>query len=181
MAAAAETTATSAPVDRTEPRSARNVTVYSRHGFRTVNTSLLSTRSAPGPRTPNSPTTTPASTGKKITTYPSITRDMTPSGQDRPSRDGRGQIVTCESPDLSVDRPTMTIMAARPTIYDVALEAGVSASTVSRAYSRPGRVNAETARRIFLTAERLGYRWDRLHGHRTEEQSHRHAIGLLVA
>ncbi len=75
----------------------------------------------------------------------------------------------------------MTIMAARPTIYDVAVEAGVSASTVSRAYSRPGRVNAETAQRVFLAAERLGYRWDRLHGHHVAEQDHRHAIGLLVA
>jgi LacI family transcriptional regulator len=47
---------------------------------------------------------------------------------------------------------------SRPTIYDVATEAGVSASTVSRAYARPGRVNAETAQRIFQAAERLGYR-----------------------
>ncbi|QYN33768.1 LacI family DNA-binding transcriptional regulator [Pseudonocardia sp. DSM 110487] len=30
-------------------------------------------------------------------------------------------------------------MRDRPTIYDVAREAGVAASTVSRAYSRPGR------------------------------------------
>jgi DNA-binding LacI/PurR family transcriptional regulator len=75
----------------------------------------------------------------------------------------------------------MSIMAARPTIYDVAVEAGVSASTVSRAYSRPGRVNAETAQRVFLAAERLGYRWERLHGHHVAEQDHRHAIGLLVA
>ncbi len=61
----------------------------------------------------------------------------------------------------------MTDMAARPTIYDVARDAGVSASTVSRAYARPGRVNAETARRVFLAAERLGYRWDRLQGSRS--------------
>ena len=46
----------------------------------------------------------------------------------------------------------------RPTIYDVAREAGVSASTVSRAYARPGRVNADTAQRIFAAARRLGYR-----------------------
>jgi LacI family transcriptional regulator len=46
----------------------------------------------------------------------------------------------------------------RPTIYDVAREAGVAASTVSRAYARPGRVNAETARAIFAAAERIGYR-----------------------
>lgn len=45
-----------------------------------------------------------------------------------------------------------------PTIYDVAAEVGVAPSTVSRAFSRPGRVNAETAARIHQAAERLGYR-----------------------
>src|SRR3954462_1579050 len=107
---------------------------------------------------------------------------MAPSaGQPRSSTSGSGQIVTFASPEMSEDRPTMTLMAPRPTIYDVAVEAGVSASTVSRAYSRPGRVNAETAQRVFLAAERLGYRWERLHGHHVAEQDHRHAIGLLVA
>ncbi|MFM6849412.1 MAG: LacI family DNA-binding transcriptional regulator, partial [Terrabacter sp.] len=32
-------------------------------------------------------------------------------------------------------------MERRPTIYDVAEAAGVAASTVSRAFARPGRVN----------------------------------------
>ena len=54
-------------------------------------------------------------------------------------------------------------MGDRPTIYDVAREAGVAASTVSRAYARPGRVNAETARAIFAAAERIGYRASRDH------------------
>lgn len=45
-----------------------------------------------------------------------------------------------------------------PTIYDVAKAAGVAASTVSRAFSRPGRVNAETAERIRTAAQTLGYR-----------------------
>lgn len=50
-------------------------------------------------------------------------------------------------------------MAERPvTIYDVAREAGVAPSTVSRAFSRPGRVNAETAERIRTVAAELGYR-----------------------
>src|SRR5215218_10794003 len=44
------------------------------------------------------------------------------------------------------------------TIYDVAKAAGVAPSTVSRAFSRPGRVNAATAERIRLVAEELGYR-----------------------
>ena len=45
-----------------------------------------------------------------------------------------------------------------PTIYDVAEAAGVAPSTVSRAFARPGRVNAETAERIRQVASRLGYR-----------------------
>ena len=44
------------------------------------------------------------------------------------------------------------------TIYDVARVAGVSPSTVSRAFSRPGRVNADTAGHIRRVAEELGYR-----------------------
>jgi LacI family transcriptional regulator len=44
------------------------------------------------------------------------------------------------------------------TIYDVAQRAGVAPSTVSRAFSRPGRVNASTAERIRRIAEDLGYR-----------------------
>ncbi|GAA2704150.1 LacI family DNA-binding transcriptional regulator [Actinoplanes palleronii] len=45
-----------------------------------------------------------------------------------------------------------------PTIYDVARAAGVASSTVSRAFARPGRVNAETAERIRKVAAELGYR-----------------------
>lgn len=51
--------------------------------------------------------------------------------------------------------------AARPvTIYDVAEAAGVSASTVSRTFSRPGRVSARTARHVHEVAERVGYHAD---------------------
>lgn len=67
----------------------------------------------------------------------------------------------------------------RPTIYDVAREAGVSASTVSRAYARPGRVNAETAQLIFQAAERLGYRSEKASLHAGDQP--RHAIALVVA
>ena len=45
-----------------------------------------------------------------------------------------------------------------PTIYDVARAAGVAPSTVSRAFSRPDRVNADTAAMIRATAADLGYR-----------------------
>ena len=49
-------------------------------------------------------------------------------------------------------------MPKAPTIYDVAAAAGVAPSTVSRAFSRPGRVNSATAQRIRDVATELGYR-----------------------
>jgi LacI family transcriptional regulator len=55
-------------------------------------------------------------------------------------------------------------MDRRPTIYDVAEAAGVAASTVSRAFARPGRVNVDTAQKVFAAAERLGYRTSPLPG-----------------
>jgi LacI family transcriptional regulator len=74
-------------------------------------------------------------------------------------------------------------MDRRPTIYDVAHEAGVAASTVSRAYSRPGRVHSDTARRVFVAAEKLGYRSARLDTRGTGGPRGRrtHAIGLVIA
>ncbi|WBB67707.1 LacI family DNA-binding transcriptional regulator [Micromonospora sp. WMMD812] len=72
-------------------------------------------------------------------------------------------------------------MERRPTIYDVACAAGVAASTVSRAYSRPGRVNADTARKVFLAAERLGYRSGHLDGQHPAGRPVQKAIGLVVA
>ena len=55
-------------------------------------------------------------------------------------------------------------MESKPTIYDVAKAAGVAASTVSRAFARPGRVSAETAQRVFAAAAGIGYRSDALPG-----------------
>ena len=45
----------------------------------------------------------------------------------------------------------------RPTIIDVAAEVGVAPSTVSRAFTVPGRVNAQTRELILEAAQRLGY------------------------
>jgi DNA-binding LacI/PurR family transcriptional regulator len=70
---------------------------------------------------------------------------------------------------------------SRPTIYDVAREAGVAASTVSRAYARPGRVNMETAERVFQAADRLGYRAAPARRRVAGEQAPRKAIALVVA
>lgn len=45
----------------------------------------------------------------------------------------------------------------RATITDVAAAAGVAASTVSRAFTRPGRVNQHTREHVLAVAEELGY------------------------
>jgi LacI family transcriptional regulator, repressor for deo operon, udp, cdd, tsx, nupC, and nupG len=45
-----------------------------------------------------------------------------------------------------------------PTIHEVARACGVAASTVSRAFSSPTRVNAVTRERILTAAQQMGYR-----------------------
>jgi DNA-binding LacI/PurR family transcriptional regulator len=45
----------------------------------------------------------------------------------------------------------------RATITDVAKAAGVAASTVSRSFTNPGRVNVETCERILAIAAEMGY------------------------
>jgi DNA-binding LacI/PurR family transcriptional regulator len=73
-------------------------------------------------------------------------------------------------------------MGRRPTIYDVAREAGVATSTVSRAYGRPGRVNTETAQLVFQAAERIGYRAKpRVAPGRPGERTRHEAIQLVIA
>ena len=58
----------------------------------------------------------------------------------------------------STTSPAPASTATKPaTINDVALAAGVAASTVSRALSMPGRVNAVTRERIERVAEELNY------------------------
>ncbi|MGH3629068.1 MAG: LacI family DNA-binding transcriptional regulator [Sciscionella sp.] len=56
------------------------------------------------------------------------------------------------------EQPRSKLIRSSPTIYDVARAADVAPSTVSRAFSRPGRVKAETAERIRKIAAELGYR-----------------------
>lgn len=64
------------------------------------------------------------------------------------------------------------------TIYDVAAAAGVSPSTVSRAFSRPGRVSAKTSARIHQVAAELGYRAPRVARAEAARQSKLLAITL---
>lgn len=67
----------------------------------------------------------------------------------------------------------------RVTIYEVAREAGVAPSTVSRAFSRPGRVNSETAERIRRIADEMGYRTNPLARALTTARTY--MIALVIA
>lgn len=53
-------------------------------------------------------------------------------------------------------------MADRPTIIDVAREAGVSPSTVDRVLNGRQNVRSDTAHRVFAAAVRVGYHATRL-------------------
>lgn len=64
------------------------------------------------------------------------------------------------------------------TIRDVAREAGVSPSTVSRAFARPDRVSAATAKLIFEVADRLGYHLDPVET--VPSRGRKGAIGIIV-
>jgi len=66
-----------------------------------------------------------------------------------------------------------------PSIYDVAREAGVSASTVSRALSKPGRVSFATAEHVRTVSERLGYRATTTR--RAIEGEHPQTLAMMVA
>ncbi|MFI6325887.1 LacI family DNA-binding transcriptional regulator [Nonomuraea sp. NPDC050556] len=65
------------------------------------------------------------------------------------------------------------------TIRDVARESGVHVSTVSRTFSAPHLVNAETRTRVLAVAEGLGYRPNRAARALTTGRTHN--LGLIVA
>jgi LacI family transcriptional regulator len=65
------------------------------------------------------------------------------------------------------------------TIRDVAQASGVHISTVSRTFSAPHLVNAETRSRVLATAESLGYRPNR--AARALITGRTHNLGLIVA
>lgn len=66
------------------------------------------------------------------------------------------------------------------TIRDVAKAAGVATSTVSRAFSRPGRVSSATAQRIHDIADKLGYRASAIRSFDPNEEFNR-MIAIVVA
>ena len=65
------------------------------------------------------------------------------------------------------------------TIYDVSTLAGVSPSTVSRAFSRPNLISQATRDKVFAAARRLGYRPNALAGSLTTKRTL--LIGLVTA
>lgn len=67
------------------------------------------------------------------------------------------------------------------TIYDVARAAGVSASTVSRTFARPGRVSFSTAQKIKQVALELGYRAVELRVSAPEGAQRHGTIALVIA
>ena len=66
----------------------------------------------------------------------------------------------------------------RVTIYDVAELAGVAPSTVSRAFSRPGRVSAATHAKVMEAAKELEYRTEAPPSQERGERHHR--LGIEV-
>lgn len=75
----------------------------------------------------------------------------------------------------------MTDPRGVPSIYDVARAAGVSASTVSRAFARPGRVSHQTAQRIFAAALEVGYRSTHVAGVQHAGGQRTSMIALVIA
>ncbi|MGJ9403348.1 LacI family DNA-binding transcriptional regulator [Arthrobacter sp. KK5.5] len=75
----------------------------------------------------------------------------------------------------------MTDASKLPSIYDVAEAAGVSASTVSRAFARPGRVSHQTAQRIFEAAAAVGYRSAHVRGISHAQGQRTSMIALVIA
>ncbi|OXN01534.1 LacI family DNA-binding transcriptional regulator [Bifidobacterium vansinderenii] len=81
---------------------------------------------------------------------------------------------------MSNENRTERAKPGQATIWDVAQAAGVSIATVSRAFSRPGKVSAATLRRVHDAAERLGYRTETIVHHSREDDELRGLISIVV-
>jgi LacI family transcriptional regulator len=71
-------------------------------------------------------------------------------------------------------------MANRPTIHDVAHEAGLSSATVDRVLNGRERVREETARRVYVAARAIGYHAAPLIGQRVKADQPRLRLGLVL-
>ena len=97
---------------------------------------------------------------------------------DAPGNGDGAQASRAEDAAVPSAHPVMP-GEAEPTIYDVARVAGVAASTVSRALSKPGRVSFKTAEHVRQVAEQLGYRAGRME--RTVSERGTGMLAILVA
>ncbi len=71
-------------------------------------------------------------------------------------------------------------MANRPTIHDVAREAGVSSATVDRVLNGREKVREETARKVYEAARLIGYHAAPLIGQRVQADLPRLRLGLVL-
>lgn len=71
-------------------------------------------------------------------------------------------------------------MANRPTIHDVAREAGVSSATVDRVLNGREKVREDTARRVYEAAQRVGYHAAPLIGQRVHADLPRLRLGIVL-
>ena len=69
-------------------------------------------------------------------------------------------------------------MTKRPTLRDVAAEAGVATTTVTRVINKSGYVAEETRNRVYMALERTGYRVNALA--RSLKSDRSHVIGHLL-
>jgi LacI family transcriptional regulator len=98
---------------------------------------------------------------------------------------GEAEIVTdAKSEPVAESTAPVAARGARrgkpaATIYDIAKLAGVNPSTVSRALSKPGRINVKTEERIHAAAKELNYRLNPMA--RALPTGRTSSLGLLLA
>jgi LacI family transcriptional regulator len=71
-------------------------------------------------------------------------------------------------------------MARRPTIHDVAREAGLSTATVDRVLNSREKVREDTARRVYEAARLVGYHAASLIGQRVQTELPRLRLGVVL-
>jgi len=104
---------------------------------------------------------------------------VSPSALRKPCKSGLLLFRPWQQPASRDHRlPFLSVVSKRPTIRDVAREAGVAIVTVSDALNGKGRVDPATRERIAEIAQRLGYQAN-LHA-RGLRLGHSRALGLVL-
>ncbi|WP_233199899.1 LacI family DNA-binding transcriptional regulator [Cryobacterium sp. N22] len=93
-------------------------------------------------------------------------------------------VQDAQNPEATESAPPVAPRGGRrgrpaATIYDIAKLAGVNPSTVSRALSKPGRINVKTEERIHAAAKELNYRLNPMA--RALPTGRTSSLGLLLA